>query len=76
MSFTSQLVIFSTILATVSAVTLSLIALAKQEWRHVLVLIGNTPVLNGTEGLWRYCENDSECINLDANYTGKYYFTD
>ena len=69
--YTDLIVIVSSFVTTVVAITSSIIALAKPNWRHILVCVKNVPVLNGTEGLWKYCQDeDSECMKLNTDDTG------
>ena len=75
MSYIDLIVINSALVTTIIAIISCVISLANPNWRYILVCMEDTPVLDGTEGLWKYCEDESgDCINLNTEDTGEYKF--
>ena len=72
MTYINHIVISIVLLTTAAALSLSIIAVAIPNWRSVVVSVNRDPVLNGTEGLWTYCENHNECKKLNTDNTGLY----
>ena len=72
MTYVNHIVISIVLLTTAAAFSFSIVVLAIPQWRSVVVSVNNNPVLNGTEGLWTYCEYHKECVKLNTDNTGLY----
>ena len=72
MTYVNHIVISIVLLTTATAFSFSIVALAIPNWRSVVVSVNRDPVLNGTEGMWTYCENHKKCEKLNTNNTGLY----
>ena len=70
MAYVNHIVISIVFLTTAAALSLSIFALAIPNWRSVVVSVNRDSVLNGTEGLWTYCENPNECVKVNTDNTG------
>ena len=61
------------VVANVAALAITVVALSTSEWRSVYVEdVRNSSSRDGTEGLWRYCDNESGgCSALDSREIGE-----
>ena len=72
MTYINHVVISIVLLTTATALSFLIVAVAIPNWRSVVVSLNMDTVLNGTEGLWTYCENHNECEKLNTDNTGLY----